>query len=440
MNKSLVIAMREYRASIRSKAFVITLVAVPVLMIGSIVVQVLLQDKVDTKDKTFAVVDRTGQFEESFKAAVVFLNQSMVYEGQGGERQKVKPGFILEFVDPQSIGSPPESTLKLSERVRNKEISGFIEIDEGVVDSELDSNVNYHSQTSVDNAFRRFASEVVNKTRQQIRSEQAGIDQAVIQRVMQSIKVNNMSLVERDAQTGEISVPQDSNPVVEIIFPMALMMLIFMAVMVGATPLMQAVLEEKQARISEVLLGSIQPFQLMVGKLAGNVAVSLTTVGVYIIGAFCTLQYLDQSHLFPPFHIIVWLLVFQSLAVLMFGALFIAIGAAVNDIREAQSAMMPVTIMALAPMFVWLNVVREPDSTFSTAISLFPPATPMLMLLRLAAPGSIPIWQPILGCGLVIVTTILFIYAAGKIFRMGILMQGEAASFRRMFSWIIRRS
>jgi ABC-2 type transport system permease protein len=438
MNKSFVIALREYRAAVRSKAFVITLVAMPVLMIGSIIVQVLLRDKVDTTDKTFAMVDRTGQFEDAFKAAVAFYNQAMVFAGEGDERLKVKPEFILEFIDPESIGEPPESTLKLSDRVRNKEISGFIEIDAGVVNSAADAKVNYHSQTSVDNAFRRFASEVVNETIQRIRSEKEGIDQAVIQRVVQPVEVNDMSLVERDAETGGISPPQDSNPVVDIILPMGLMMLIFMAVMVGATPLMQAVMEEKQARISEVLLGSIQPFQLMVGKLAGNVAVSLTTVGVYIAGGFCTLQYLDQSHIFPSLQIIIWLLVFQSLAVLMFGALFISIGAAVNDMREAQSAMMPVMMLAMAPMFVWLNVIREPESTFSTAISLFPPATPMLMLLRLAAPGSIPLWQPFLGCGLVILTTILFIYAAGKIFRMGILMQGEAASFRRMLSWVIR--
>lgn len=438
MNKSFVIALREYRAAVRSKAFVITLVAMPVLMIGSIIVQVLLKDKVDTTDKTFAMVDRTGQFEDAFKAAVAFYNQAMVFAGEGDERLKVKPEFILEFIDPESIGEPPESTLKLSDRVRNKEISGFIEIDAGVVNSVADAKVNYHSQTSVDNAFRRFASEVVNETIQRIRSEKEGIDQAVIQRVVQPVEVNDMSLVERDVETGGISTPQDSNPVVDIILPMGLMMLIFMAVMVGATPLMQAVMEEKQARISEVLLGSIQPFQLMVGKLAGNVAVSLTTVGVYIAGGFCTLQYLGQSHIFPSLQIIIWLLVFQSLAVLMFGALFISIGAAVNDMREAQSAMMPVMMLAMAPMFVWLNVIREPESTFSTAISLFPPATPMLMLLRLAAPGSIPLWQPFLGCGLVILTTILFIYAAGKIFRMGILMQGEAASFRRMLSWVIR--
>ena len=247
-----------------------------------------------------------------------------------------------------------------------------------------------------------------------------------------------MSLVERDVETGGISAPEDSNPVVDIILPLVLMMLIFMAVMTGATPLMQAVMEEKQARISEVLLGSIQPFPLMFGKLVGNVAVSLTTVGIYISGAFFTMQYLDQTHLFPPFHIIIWLLVFQSLAVLMFGALFISIGAAVNDMREAQSAMMPVMVLVMAPLFVFTNVIREPESTFSLAISLFPPATPMLMLLRLGAPVSIPLWQPFLGCGLVILTSILFIYAAGKIFRRGILMQGEAASFRRMLSWVIR--
>jgi ABC-2 type transport system permease protein len=220
MNKSFVIALREYRAAVRSKAFVITLVAMPVLMIGSIIVQVLLKDKVDTTDKTFAVVDRTGQFEDSFKAAVAFLNQGMVFEGEGDERQKVKPAFILEFIDPESIGDPPESTLKLSDRVRNKEISGFIEIDSGVVDSAVDANVNYHSQTSVDNAFRRFASEVVNDTIQRIRSEKAGIDRAVIQRVMQPVEVNDMSLVERDVETGGISAPQDSNPLVDIVLPM----------------------------------------------------------------------------------------------------------------------------------------------------------------------------------------------------------------------------
>ena len=211
-----------------------------------------------------------------------------------------------------------------------------------------------------------------------------------------------------------------------------------MSVMVGATPLMQAVMEEKQARISEVLLGSVQPFQLMLGKLGGIVAVTLTTVLLYIAGAFFTLQFLGHADLFPPVHVILWLVFFQTLAVLMYGALFIAIGAAVNDMQEAQSAMMPVMLLAVTPMFVWLHVVKEPDSTMSVALSLFPPATPMLMLLRLSGPSGVPLWQPILGSILVILSTIFCVYAAGRIFRIGILMQGEAASLRRMAGWVFR--
>lgn len=164
------------------------------------------------------------------------------------------------------------------------------------------------------------------------------------------------------------------------------MMLIFMSVMVGATPLMQAVMEEKQARISEVLLGSVQPFRLMMGKLAGIVAVTLTTVLVYIVGAYFTLDYLGHCDLFPPADVILWLIVFQTLAVLMYGSLFIAIGAAVSDMREAQCAMMPVMIFAMAPMFVWFYVVREPDATMSVVLSPFPAGDPDVNALAVGRP------------------------------------------------------
>ena len=114
----------------------------------------------------------------------------------------------------------------------------------------------------------------------------------------------------------------------------------------------------------------------------------------------------DYGDLFPSADVVVWLLVFQSLAVLMYGALFIAVGAAVSDMREAQSMMMPVMIFAMMPMFVWFQVVREPASTLSVGMSLFPPATPMLMLLRLSATQEVPIWQPVVGVVMVLLCTI----------------------------------
>ncbi len=133
-----------------------------------------------------------------------------------------------------------------------------------------------------------------------------------------------------------------------------------------------------------------------------------------------------------------WFLAFMSLAILMYGSLFAAIGAAVTDLKEAQSAMLPVTLLAVMPMFVWLTVVKSPTATFSVVLSLIPPATPMLMLMRQAVPPGIALWQPLLGMALVLVTTVACVFAAGRIFRIGILMQGKGANVVQMLKWAVR--
>jgi len=438
MYKTYIIASREFRSVVRSKAFFVSLLAMPILMFGAIVVQVLLKDKVDTQDKRFAIVDRSGQFQTALAEAAGAYNRHAIFDGQGADRKKVKPAFVLDFVTPEMDGAPLELTLALSERVRSKELDGFLQIDPSVVAGDDGAGISYYSQNSVENAFRHWAASVLNQEIQRLRSEREGIAAEALQRVLLPVNVQDLGLVVRDEETGEISEPKDANNLAQVFVPMGLMMLIFMAIMVGATPLMQAVMEEKQAKISEVLLGSVQPFQLMLGKLGGVVAVTLTTVLVYIAGVFFVLNHLEYGEYFPSVNVIFWLIVFQTLAVLMYGALFIAIGSAVNDMREAQSALMPVMLLAMAPMFVWLYVVKEPDAAPSIALSLFPPATPMLMLLRQATPAGVPLWQPILGSILVILTTIFCVFAAGRIFRVGILMQGETGNLRRMAGWVLR--
>mgnify|MGYP000577479711 CR=1 FL=1 len=95
-------------------------------------------------------------------------------------------------------------------------------------------------------------------------------------------------------------------------------------------------------------------------------------------------------------------------------------------------------VVAFAPMFVWMNVVREPNSTLSTVLSLFPTATPMLMIVRQVVPPGIPSWQPVLGAVLVLLTTTAFVFAAGRIFRVGILIQGKGAKISDMLRWLLR--
>jgi len=216
-----------------------------------------------------------------------------------------------------------------------------------------------------------------------------------------------------------------------------LMMLMVMVVMIGASPLMQSVLEEKMQRIAEVLLGSVTPFQLMFGKLLGMTGVSLTIATVYLIGAFYALLRAGYGGFFPA-EVVWWFALYLILAVFMYGAMFIAVGAAVTDMKEAQSILTPVMLLIFSPLFIWPNVIKEPHATFSVVASLFPPATPMLMLIRQAVPPGVPLWQPLLGFVLVTLMTLATVFAAGRIFRIGILMQGRGAKVGEMMRWIIR--
>jgi ABC-2 type transport system permease protein len=200
---------------------------------------------------------------------------------------------------------------------------------------------------------------------------------------------------------------------------------------------MQGVVEEKMQRIAEMVLGSVRPFQLMMGKLLGLMGVSLTLSALYLGGAYWAANHYGVAELVSP-GLIVWFLVFLSLAILMYGSRFIAVGAACSDIRDTQTMLWPVMLVACLPMFVWINVAREPASSFSTGISFFPFATPTLMIIRMAVPPGIGHLQPLLGVAVMFVTTVACVYIAGRVFRVGILMQGKGASLRDLGRWILR--
>ena len=139
-----------------------------------------------------------------------------------------------------------------------------------------------------------------------------------------------------------------------------------------------------------------------------------------------------------PLTVYAWFIVYQILAVVMYGSLYIAVGAACTDMRETQSLMWPIMVLAMLPIFVALGVIREPNSNFAFWASLFPPITPMLMLARQSVPPGIPVWQPALGVVVVLLATLACVYAAGRIFRVGILMQGKGAKVGDLVRWVVR--
>lgn len=446
MHKALVIAAREYLAAVKTKSFVIGVLLMPILMGGGFIAQALLGDQVDPRPKHFAVIDRTpGQHFFTLLDAAAKARDQQLTDPETGQRTKAS--FQLEAVPPPADpGRLPEVRLELSERVRQGELTGFLEIGPDILKpagppggppAPEAQAVRYQTNRPSYLDFPKWAEAAINAGTFAGRAEKKGLAPTDLVAIVQTVPVLNKGLTKRDPQTGAIVDAPDQNPIVAFLLPGGLVVLMFMVVLMGCAPLLQGVMEEKMQRIAEVLLGSVRPFPLMLGKILGMAGVSLTMGAVYLAGAYWAVHHFGYAEYVTP-EIIAWFLVYQVLAVFMFGSLYTAVGAACADMKEAQAMMMPVTLLIVLPMFVWVNVIREPTSTFATAISLFPPATPMLMVARQAVPPGIPVWQPLLGVVLMLGMTLLCVYAAGRIFRVGILLQGKGARFGDLVRWVVR--
>jgi ABC-2 type transport system permease protein len=175
----------------------------------------------------------------------------------------------------------------------------------------------------------------------------------------------------------------------------------------------------------------------MAGKLIGNIGVGLTTIGVYLAGGYWAAQRIGFSE-YLSLGLLAWFLVFQVLGVVIYGSLFMALGAACNDAKQIQSLMLPITLLAVTPLFALASLIQDPQSPLATWLSFFPFGTPMLMVLRIAIPPGIAWWQPVLGAGLMLLTAAVCVFAAGRIFRLGLLMQGKGADLRQMLRWVVR--
>jgi ABC-2 type transport system permease protein len=441
MRKMFVVAVREYLAAVRTKAFLITLIIMPVLMSGSIFVQWLLRDYHDTKTKRFAIVDRTpdARLYAAIEKTVQNYNEKTL---DPTTHQVLLPRFEIERVA-ASADSPEalaEQRLELSERVRKGELFGFLDIDAAVLQAEKDESAKkehlifYRSNRPTNLEFPRLIEKPLLFAIQEIRLEREKVREShsLLRAILAPIPIDALGLVYRNPANGEL---QEENRIAPVAVPIGFLLLMFTVIMMTATPMMQGVVEEKMQRIAEVLLGSVRPFDLMLGKLLGMTAVSLTITTVYLGGAYWAAWKYGFDNSIPP-QLLLWFVIFQALAALMYGSLFIAVGAACTDMKETQNLMWPVMLLAMLPMFLMGSVLQEPNSTVATTISFVPFATPMLMILRQSVPPGVPSWQPLLGVVLVLLTTLLCVWAAGRIFRVGLLMQGKGAKLGEMLRWI----
>ena len=282
MRKILIIATREYRALVGTKAFLIVLTLMPVLMGGGIVVQGLLAKRVNLDEKRIVVIDRTGKLFDALAKAADNRNQQAIFDLQTGKQ--LQPRYHLE---PRPAGPVTDAQrVQLSQRVRQGEISAFVEIPPDVfaVPGEGGSKAVFYAQNlafSQEKAWLQGA--FTNAVRRQ-RLKEAKIDPDAVDRASAMVMVEGFGLFEQTAG-GEVKAAEPKDQELAILLPFGIMMLMFMVVVMAAQPLIESVMEERLQRIAEVLLGSVSPWQLMAGKLLGIVAGSFTIVLAYGLGA-----------------------------------------------------------------------------------------------------------------------------------------------------------
>jgi ABC-type Na+ efflux pump permease subunit len=485
MYKLFVIAHREYVAMVGTKAFLFTLVMMPILMFGSIVAMPLINSVSGSKTLKIVVADGTAQLFETIDKAATQRNESLKMlskKDTEGEDKKLsgrdsKDSFMNQEADIWLFTEAPneltdEQRLEYSRQIRNGDLYALVEIpkslwddpsklgvDDAVENTGLENTgpertgntpivapkivapkivaPKFYSQDALISGTRSWLGFFISQKMRELRIRQFGLT-SITPEVFSQIDAKVELTPNMPIQASDIGKSKDQSPMDSLFamfLPFGVMMLMFMVILMAAQPMLESAMEEKSLRISEVLLGSVTPSQLMGGKLIGNVAGSLVIFVLYGSGGLFLLNSQGLSDKIPA-SVLPWFLLFQLLGVLFFSSIFLTVGASVNELKEAQTMLLPVWMVLMAPMMVWFVAVRDPNGVVATTLSFFPPSCPMMMVLRLASGTTVPFWQPPLAAIIMLVSTFLIVRTAGRIYRAG-LLRNEGA---RSITQLLRRS
>lgn len=436
LRRMLLVAKRDYVASVFRKAFLIGLVLAPLMFGGSFLGIALLRVSQGHKDQRIALIDHTGVLADEI---IHVVEQSRNNPAVKAAQSLVGSQYVFE-VTPPNERDPEGQRLSLSDRIRDGDLFMFVDIGTGVLhppSAEGSSKVvMFASGTGVDDT-RVWLIDAINTSLLRVRLKQAGMDTKAADETLSEVKVERVGLLARDAATGTIRNAKPRNEAEGFAVPAAMTLLMMMIVMGGAAPMLSAVAEDKMQRVFEMLLALATPFELMMGKVLAAVGRSLTSSVFYVFGALLGLQGAALIGL-VPFHLLPWFFVYVIAEVTMLSALGAGLGAACSTPRDAQSFAVFLILPIMVPAFMIVPLVQQPNGALAVWLSFFPPFTPLVMLLRQSMPGGVPGWQPWVGLAGVLLSTLFITWVAARIFRVAILMQGKPPRFSDLARWAIR--
>lgn len=438
MSKITTVAINEYLKAVRSKAFLAGLILMPVMFGAGAIAMAVAENTKDLSERSFAVIDRSGELLPVLEEALAQRNEQGLYDEEGAQ---VEPRWQL--VEPVPADPDERLDLTLSRQVEEGELQGFLTIGADVVDPQgSDGELSWSTDTPTADDIPDWLGGVVNDAVRGRRFAEAGLDRQLVERLTGRVRLRTLGLVTVD-ESGEIVEGEESNELAEVLVPIVLVMMMFMLVMMSAPALLNNVLEEKMQKIVEVLVSSVSPFELLLGKLLSAVAMSLTLALLYV-GAGLVFVHRFEGVPEPIIQaitpgLLTWFVVFKLLALVIYGSMFSAIGAACSEIQDSQTLMMPAMLLFMLPMMFLGPVIQNPTGGLAMGLSWFPPTAPIILFLRMAMPPGVPWWELALALTTTLAFTLAAVWAGAKVFRIGILSSGQTPSFKTLIGWVLTR-
>ena len=414
MNKLLKISGREYITRVRSKLFIIGTILGPIFIVGIGAIPALVMHIPSERQRTIAVVDLTGNLFGP-------LRQALDDTVKGG-----KPRFQL--VQTRIHGSLESTRRMLNEELERRTIHAYIVIPEDVYSGEVPG---YFANT-LGKPEVRILNDAINRIVVTKRLRNAGFDAKKVRGLMKEVEMRTVKVQDGKEREGGFL----SDNIVTFVF----VMILYGTIFVHSTSLMQSVIEDKNARVIEILLSSVTPAQLMGGKILGVGAVGLTQNLIWLLfgagGAFwLRASFTDLPFPVFSFKLLFFFFIFLILGFILFASLYVGVGSLCNSNQDAQPLALPMTLILMVPMMLMGVVAQHPDSGLSIALSLIPFFSPMVMFMRINLLHP-PAYQIAISLLFLLVTIFLMIRFTAKVFRTGILFYGKRPSFSEIFRWL----
>lgn len=429
MNKILIIIQREFLKRVRTKGFIILTITMPFIMAALVFVPLWLSSIENDEQQKVAVIDPTGVYAKALKTS-----KSFAFSAQ--------PVITEEM---RSEDSPYDAVVAISgDLVKNN------------------GKVTIYSHKEIPGNLLDYIQSKLNETVQKQKLEATGI--AGLDKIIDDVQRDvNMKTVKWSKEGDE----QASSTYVAIIVGGIFTLLIYIFVITYGGMVMQSVIEEKTNRIIELLVSSVKPFQLMMGKIIGvmlvgiaqmalwgvmlSIIMTVASVGFGVSQAQSiaagqpmpsptmnmsqdTQELLTAIVNLPYAEIGLMFIIMFVGGYLLYSSFFAATGASINEQEDANQFVVPITMITLFGLYAAMYSIENTDGPLAFWASLFPLTSPIVMMIRI--PFGVPLWQELLSIALLYASAFLMIWIGGKIYRVGILMYGKKPSIKEIIKWM----